>query len=289
MRLRRWGLALALVFAGPMALAQTGLRAVGLESQYADVLAQIGGSYVRVTAIQSNPDTDPHEFEVTPGVAAALRGADLVVENGLGYDAWAKRLLSGTRAQVLSVQALLHLPDSTPNPHLWYGPAAMPAVAAAAAAAFAARDPARQAEYAANLAAFNAALVPWNQELARIKSQYGQAPVAVTEPVADALLAAAGLRIMTPFSYELAVMNGTDPAPQDVAAQQALLRGHKVRVLVYNAQVTDPQTAALLALAKRHGVRVLPVYELMPASAGHYQDWMLHTTRALAQALAAGP
>jgi zinc/manganese transport system substrate-binding protein len=289
MRLRRWGWGFALAFAGHMALAQTGLRAVGLESQYADVLAQIGGPYVRVAAIQSNPDTDPHEFEVTPGVAAALRGADLVVENGLGYDAWAKRLLSGTRAQVLSVQALLHLPDSTPNPHLWYGPAAMPAVAAAAAAAFAARDPAHQAQYVANLAAFNAALAPWNQELARIKSQYGQAPVAVTEPVADALLAAAGLRIMTPFSYELAVMNGTDPAPQDVAAQQALLRGHKVRVLVYNAQVTDPQTAALLALAKRHGVRVLPVYELMPASAGHYQDWMLQTTRALAQALAAGP
>jgi zinc/manganese transport system substrate-binding protein len=283
----RLGFAAVLALAGHMAEARPVLHAVGLESQYADVLAQIGGAYVQVTAIQSNPNTDPHEFEVTPSVAQALQAADIVVENGLGYDAWASHMLAGTHAKVLSAQTLLNLPDATPNPHLWYRPDTMPAVAAAAAAFFEAKDPAHKPEYAANLRAFDASLAPWEREIALVKAKYAGARVAVTEPVADDLLQAAGLKIMTPFSYELSVMNDTDPAPQDVAAQEALLSGRKVRVFVYNKQVTDPQTQALVALAKAHDVQVLPVYELMPTSAAHYQDWMMQATLALNQALAA--
>lgn len=269
------------------ALAQPVLHAVGLENQYADVLEQIGGPYVKVTAIQSNPNTDPHEFEVTPGVAKTFHDADLLVENGLGYDSWAAQMLKGTKAKVLSAQALLNLPNSTPNPHLWYRTDTMPAVAAAAAAFFEAKDPAHKAAYEANLAKFDASLAPWTAEIAKVKAEYAGAPVAVTEPVADYLLHETGMKIMTPFSFELSVMNDTDPAPQDVAAEEALLKNRKVRVFAYNEQVTDPQTQALLALAKQHDVQVLPVYELMPASAAHYQDWMLQATTGLANALAA--
>ncbi len=287
MVIRRLGLGTGLALAGHISMAQPVLHAVGLENQYADVLAQIGGPYVQVTSIQSDPNTDPHEFEVTPSVAAAFHGADLVVENGLGYDSWADKMLEGTHAKLLSAQKLLNLPDSAPNPHLWYRTDTMPAVAAAAAADFEAKDPAHKAAYEANLAAFDASLSPWTQALAQVKADFAGAPVAVTEPVADDLLQAAGLKIMTPFSFELAVMNDTDPAPQDVTAQEALLRGRRVRVFAYNAQVSDPQTQSLLALAKAHDVPVMPVYELMPANAKHYQDWMLQATVALKQALAA--
>ena len=283
----RLGLGMILALAGPLAMAQPVLSAVGLESQYADVLAQIGGPYVKVISIQSNPNTDPHEFEVTPGVAAALHGANLVVENGLGYDAWAGQMLEGSRAEVLSAQKLLNLPDDSPNPHLWYRTDTMPDVAAAAASVFEAKDPAHKAEYVANLKAFDASLAPWKQEIEQVKAKYAGAPVAVTEPVADYLLQEAGMKIMTPFSFELSVMNDTDPSPQDVAAEEALLRGGKVRVFAYNEQVTNPETQALLALAKRNDVQVLPVYELMPASAAHYQDWMLQAATALSHALAA--
>ena len=54
--------ALARTSAGPVV-------AVGAENEYADVISQIGGPYVRVSAIMSNPNTDPHEFE-----ASAKRG-----------------------------------------------------------------------------------------------------------------------------------------------------------------------------------------------------------------------
>ncbi|MDE2238328.1 MAG: zinc ABC transporter substrate-binding protein [Rhodospirillales bacterium] len=285
--LSRLGLGAVLALAGQMAMAQPVLRAVGLESQYADVLAQIGGPYVKVSAIQSNPNTDPHEFEVTPSVAQIFQRADLVVENGLGYDGWAAEMLEGTHAKVLSAQKLLNLPDDTPNPHLWYRTDTMPAVAASAASFFEAKDPAHKAVYAANLKKFDTSLVPWKRALAQVKAKYAGAPIAVTEPVADYMLQEAGLKIMTPLSFELSIMNDTDPSPQDVAAEEALLRGRRVRVFAYNEQVTDPQTQSLLTLAKRHDVQVLPVYELMPASAAHYQDWMMQTTEALNQALAA--
>lgn len=281
--------AIVAVFAvsGHIAMAQPVLRAVGLENQYANVLEQIGGPYVAVTAIQSNPNTDPHEFEATPRIANIFHKADLVVENGLGYDSWATQMLAGTHAKVISAQNLLHLSDTTPNPHLWYRTDTMPAVAAAAAAFFEQKDPAHSAEYKANLVKFEASLIPWQQEIARVKAQFSSTPVAVTEPVADYLLEEAGLKILTPFSFQSAIMNDTDPAPQDVSLEENLLRNKKVRLFAYNEQVTDQQTQVLLDIAKKHGVQIVPVYELMPLTAKTYQDWMLQATTSLYTALKA--
>lgn len=281
------GMLLALAASAAQAKSQIVLHAVGLESQYANVMAQIGGPYVQVRAIEDNPNADPHEFELSPYVARVLNGADVIVANGLGYDSWADKLLACTEATVISAQAVRHLPESTPNPHLWYSPATMPAVARAVAAAYAAKDPNHAAMYWKNEEAFEASLAPWDKALADIKAHYAGTKVAVSEPVADYLLQAAGLSIATPFGLEAAVMNGTDPAPQDVSAQQALLASGKVRVFVYNQQVTDSLTASFLATAHKAALPVLGVYELMPPDAGTYQNWMMQTTQALATALAA--
>jgi zinc/manganese transport system substrate-binding protein len=278
------GLLLAL---GPgVVQAQPVLHAVGLESQYANVMAQIGGPYVQVSAIESDPNTDPHEFELSPDVARQFFSADVIVANGLGYDSWADTLLANTHAVVISAQAVRHLPDSTANPHLWYDPATMPAVARAVAAAFAAKDPAHAAQYAANEKAFEASLTPWVRALAALKAKYAGVKVAVTEPVADYMLQAAGLDIATPFSLQAAIMNGTDPAPQDVGTQTALLTSGDAKIFVYNQQVTDTLTVAFLAAAKTGGVPVLGVYELMPAGVQTYQGWMESETAELARDLA---
>lgn len=280
--------AAVLVLGAAQAQAQPVLHAVGLESQYANVMAQIGGPYVRVTSIESDPNTDPHEFELSPDVARQLSTADVVVANGLGYDDWADKLLANTHATVISAQAVRKLPDDTPNPHLWYDPATMPAVARAIAAAFAAKDPAHAAAYAANEKAFEASLKPWVSALAQVKQKYAGTPVAVTEPVADYMLQAAGLNIVTPFSLQAAIMNGTDPAPQDVSAQQALLSSGGVKIFFYNQQVTDDLTVSFLATAKRKNLPVLGVYELMPADAKTYQGWMMSETAEMARDLAGG-
>ncbi len=288
-RLRSLGVAFAVLCAVSPAAAGP-VRAIGIENQYADVIAQIGGPYVQVSAIETDPNTDPHSFEASPGIAGQIAGADLIVENGLGYDDWADKMIGATRRPariVIIVQHLLGLPDDTPNPHLWYGTDTMPAVAAAVATALSQLAPAQAAYFRANVVKFNASLEPWRDAIAAFKSAYPGVAMAVTEPVGDYLLQAAGADIVTPFTLQAAIMNGTDPSPQDVAAQNALFTGHRVKVFVYNQQVTDPLTQSFLNLAKANGVPVVGVYETMPAGYD-YQGWMLAEVTALRHAVAAG-
>ena len=265
--------------------------AIGVESQYADVLAQVGGPYVTARAILSNPNTDPHSFEASPRIAREVAGASVVVMNGLGYDAWIQRIMAAApnaQRQVIDVRELLGLPRDTVNPHLWYDPRTMPAVAEAAARAFAALDPPHAAFFHANAQRFAASLGPWKAALEALRSRYPDTPVAVVEPVANALLEAAGWRILTPLALQLAVMNGTDPAPQDVAAMQTLLRRREVKVFIYNQQVTGPLTASFLQLAIEQHIPVVGFYETMPQPGYDYQSWMLAETHALEAAVAHG-
>ncbi len=282
-------LSVAALISGCAGPAGGGLTAIGIESQYADVLSQIAGPYAGVRAIETNPNTDPHEFEATPSVARAIASASLVVENGLGYDPWAGRILAAApnaRRQVINVQRLLGLPV-TANPHVWYNPRTMPAVASAVAAALSRLRPAHSAYFQAQVRRFDASLEPWRRALAAFKRRHAGTPVAVTEPVADELLEAAGCTILTPYSLQIAIMNGLDPAPQDVAAEEALLREHRVKVLVYNRQVTNPLTTSFLELARRSGIPVVGVYETLPAGY-HYQSWMQAELAALEHAVSRG-
>ena len=110
------------------------IAAVAAENEYANVLEQIGGKYVKVTAIESNPNTDPHTYEASASTAQAVSGAKMLIENGVGYDTFMDKIASASpdsSRKVINVQKLLGLPESTPNPHLWYKPSTMPAVAKA--------------------------------------------------------------------------------------------------------------------------------------------------------------
>jgi zinc/manganese transport system substrate-binding protein len=265
------------------------ITAVGAENEYANVIGQIGGKYVQVSAIESNPNTDPHSFEASPSVAHVVSSAQLIVQNGLGYDSYMNKIESAAPSstrRVIDVQKLLGLPDSTPNPHLWYDPKTMPAVADAIARDLSSLQPAHAAYFRANLRAFDRSLKPWDQALARFKAAYPGTPVAVTEPVGDYLLQAAGARILTPFRFQADIMNGVDPAPQDISLQNSLFTGHKVKVFLYNQQVTDSLTQSFLEAAHRNGIPVVGVYETMPTPGYTYQSWMLAETRALQKALA---
>jgi zinc/manganese transport system substrate-binding protein len=267
------------------------IQAVGVENEYADVISQIGGPYVRVTAIETDPNTDPHSFEISPRVAARIADAQLIVENGLGYDDWADRIIAAVPAgnrKIINVQHLLGMPDATPNPHLWYDPKTMPAVADAVATALSALMPEQAKLFVANAAAFKASLKPWDDAIAGLKAAFPGIPVAVTEPVGDYMLQAAGTEILTPFGLQAAIMNGNDPAPQDVTLQNSLFTDHKVKIFVYNQQVTDPLTQSFLALARQNRIPIVGVYETMPEPGYHYQTWMLAEVNALREAVTRG-
>ncbi len=97
--------------------------AVGAENEYANVIAQVGGKYVQASGIMSNPNTDPHTFEASASVAREVSAAQLVVQNGVGYDTFMntiEKAAPNSARKVIVVQNLLGLPTDTPNPHLWY-------------------------------------------------------------------------------------------------------------------------------------------------------------------------
>jgi zinc/manganese transport system substrate-binding protein len=267
------------------------ISAVGAENEYANVISQIGGPYVAVTAVMSNPNTDPHTFEASPQVAETVGAAQLVVQNGVGYDGFMNTIEFASPSsgrKVIDVQSLLGLRASTEDPHLWYSPTTMPAVAGAIGTDLAALDPAHAAYFRSEVTTFDSSLEPWTQATAALKSGFSDAPVATTEPVADYMLQAAGLDNVTPWPFQAEIMNGVDPAAQDVSLEQGLLTGHQVRVFVYNQQVTDSLTQSLLALAQQNGIPVVGVYETMPTPGYDYQSWMVAEVHAVQQALASG-
>jgi len=265
------------------------IRVVAAENEYGNVAAQIGGKYVSVTSVESNPNTDPHTYEVSPGVAQAVSAAQLVIQNGVGYDVFMTKVESASpnsTREVIDVQSLLRLPDSTPNPHLWYDPTTMPRVANALAHDLATLRPAKAAYFTSNAATFIASLRPWLTAIAHFKATYPDTPVATTEPVADYMLEAAGTDNLTPFGLQADIMNGVDPSPQDVTFQTGLFARHKVKVFVYNQQVTDALTQTFITAAEKAGIPVIGVYETMPTPGYDYQSWMLAEVQALQKAVA---
>jgi zinc/manganese transport system substrate-binding protein len=297
--LRVWAVA---ALAGALALAVAGcggtsasaangsgvIDAIGAENEYANVLSQIGGKYVHVSAILDNPNTDPHSFEASPQVAREVGFAQLIVQNGVGYDSWINKIESAApnpSRKVIVVQNLLRLPDNTPNPHLWYDPKTMPAAARAMAADLAEIAPAHTVYFQANLRKFDASLTPWRDAIAQFKAAHSGVKAATTEPVADYLLTAMGINNVTPFTFQADIMNGVDPSPEDIALENSFFSQHKVALFAYNQQVVDGLTASIRQNALHDGVPVVGVYETMPTPGYDYQSWMLAEVHAIAKAV----
>jgi zinc/manganese transport system substrate-binding protein len=286
--------ALALAATGcsnsPASASSTGgvINAVGAENEYASVLSQIGGKYVRVSAILDNPNTDPHTFEASPQVAQEVSSARLIVQNGVGYDSWINKIESASPnsgRQVIVAQDLLGLPDNTPNPHLWYDPRTMPAAAKAMADDLSAIQPAHRAYFQWNLTKFDSSLQPWLDAIAQFKAANPGVKAATTEPVADYLLTAMGIDNLTPFTFQANIMNGVDPSPEDVALENSFFSQHKVVVFAYNQQVVDALTTSIRENALKDGVPVVGVYETMPTPGYTYQSWMLAEVTAIEKAV----
>ncbi|MEM5314094.1 metal ABC transporter solute-binding protein [Paraburkholderia sp. JHI869] len=263
---------------------------VAAENFYGDVVKQIGGNYVDVTSILSNPDQDPHLFEASPKTARALQNARVVVYNGADYDPWMTKLLGATGAgksgnnRTTIVAADLVGKKAGDNPHLWYDPKTMPAVARAVSAALGAADPAHKSVYDANLATFLASLQPVDAKVAALRARYQGQPVTATEPVFGYMSDAIGLD-MRNLRFQLAAMNDTEASASDIAAFERDLRERRVRVLIYNSQATEALTRRMLALAKQSKVPSVSVTETQPAGV-NFQQWMLAQLDSLDKALA---
>jgi zinc/manganese transport system substrate-binding protein len=265
-----------------------GLQVVAAENFWGNIAGQIGGKYVHVTSIITDPSADPHLYESSAQNAAAIASAKVVIVNGLGYDDFMNKLLAtsnGNSRTVLTAADILNVHASDANPHLWYDVPRVHIVADAMAASFAKADPTNAAVYAKNAAVFDNSLKPLLATITTIKQKYADAPVAYTERVPGYLLAAAGLSVKTPQGFASAIEDGNDPSPSDTADMNRLITNKEIRVLLYNSQATSAVTQNVQNLARLSGIPVIGVTETLPASQHTYQSWQQSQLNALLGAL----
>lgn len=272
-------------FASFPAVAAEPIHVVAAENFYGDIAQQIGGPTVKVTSILSNPDTDPHLFEASPSVARSLSDAQIVIYNGIDYDPWMADLLDASKApdRKSIVVADLIGKKSGDNPHVWYDPATMVALARAMKDALVAADPANQAEYEKRLTAFEDSLKPVQDRIGELKRRSVGVPVTATEPVFGYMFDALGM-VVRNEPFQLAVMNDTEPSPSQIAAFEDDLKAGKVKLLVYNSQASDPLAERMLKLARAAKIPVVGATETEPPGST-YQAWMTKELVAVDKAL----
>ena len=267
------------------------IRIVASTNVYGDIARQIGGDAVAVTSLIDDPSQDPHSFEADGQVQLALSKAQIVLENGGGYDDFVDTLLKGANnkgATVLNAADISGL-DQNPtkgefNEHLWYDFPVMQRVAEKIEATLSSLDASKKSTFEANTSAFVAKLDTLEAGEATIKAAHAGEGVAITEPVPLYLLDASGLVNKTPEKFSEAVEEGTDVSPLVLQQTLRLFSDHTVKVLVYNEQTSGPQTEQVLAAAKKAGVAIVPVTETIPTGKT-YISWMTANLAAVSAAL----
>jgi len=264
----------------------TTINVVAAENFYGDIVKQLGGSHVSVTSIISNPNIDPHEYESNVQTAVQVSKAQLVIENGGGYDDWMDKILSGSPNPNRFVlkgfdNAQLKLPE---NEHVWYSIDNAATIAQAITNDLKKLDPGNAATFENNLQIFKQSLQPIQQKIVEIKSKYAGTPVGLTETIYLYQAVPLGLNVLTPFEFQKAMAEGNEPPADTVVTAENQITHHLIKVLIYNVQTVTPSTTKLENDARAQNIPIVPVSETMPPGKT-YQTWMLDQLNTLEQDL----
>ncbi|WP_431278811.1 metal ABC transporter solute-binding protein, Zn/Mn family [Leifsonia poae] len=267
------------------------LSVVASTNVYGDIAQTIAGDAVKVTSLMNNPSQDPHSFEASAQNQLALSKADVVIENGGGYDDFMDTMLKagGTKkATVINVVDLSgkKAADGELNEHVWYDFPTVQKLTDKLVDVLSKADASQATTFKQNGEAFTAKLAGLQNREAELKQQYAGAGAAVTEPVPLYMLDAIGLKNKTPEAFSAAIEAGTDVSPAVLKETLDLISGGSVKLLAYNAQTSGPETEKVLSAAKSDGVAVVPVTETLP-SGKDYISWMTANLDAIGKALAA--
>jgi zinc/manganese transport system substrate-binding protein len=267
------------------------INVVAAENVWGSLAEQLGGSRVKVTSIINNPDADPHDYEPTAADGRAIAAADLVIINGVGYDAWAGKLADANPVAdrtTITVGDLAGAKEGD-NPHRWYNPddvrkvideitASYQKIDAAGAAFF---DSQHDAVLATNLKAYF-------DTISQIKGAYAGTPVGASESIFAMLSPALGLDLVTPAPFLTAISEGTDPTAADKATIDRQIKQKQIKVYVYNSQNATPDVQAQVDAAKAAGIPVTAITETLTPPGTPFQDWQAAQLTALKRALAQG-
>jgi zinc/manganese transport system substrate-binding protein len=265
------------------------ISVVASTNVWGDVVKQIGGDRVDVVSIISDPSADPHSYEANAQTQLALSKADLVVENGGGYDDFVDTMLGSVQSaapviNAVDVSGKQAAAGAELNEHVWYDFPTVDKVAQQVATQLTALDPADAAGFAGNVKTFSEQLAVLTTQVEAVKAAHAGAGVAITEPVPLYLLEAAGLENLSPDEFSKAIEQDTDVPPTVLAETLALFTDKKVVALFYNEQTTGPQTEAVLDAAKTNSIAVVPVRETLPEGQD-YLTWMQANVTAMARAV----
>jgi zinc/manganese transport system substrate-binding protein len=265
------------------------IQVVAAESFWGSIASQLGGSHVKVTSIINNPDADPHDYEPTAADARTVAGAQYTVVNGIGYDAWADKLLSANPAEGRTDLKVGDLVGIKPggNPHRWYSPDNVHQVIEKITADYKSLDPADAADFDKLKNTFETdTLAPYNNLVSGIKAKYAGTPIGASESIVSLLAEGLGLKMLTPDSFLSAISEGADPTARDKAAIDQQIAGKQIKIYVYNSQNATPDVQAQVKAAKAKGIQVATVTETPTPAGVSFQDWQVRQLQGIEQALA---
>jgi zinc/manganese transport system substrate-binding protein len=268
--------------------------------QWGDIVSQLGGDCAQVRTVLAGSSADPHDYEPAPSDAIAFEGAQLVVVNGGHYDAWAAKLAASSAPDAPLISAVdldsddtdhdhshdgAHDHDHAGNPHAWYRPASVAALADAVTAELSRLSPEAETYFEARRTEFDERLRDYHALIDTLRAEAAGKTYAATETVFDEMAAAAGLQDRTPAGYQAAASNETDPSPADLAALLGLLEGGGVDVLIVNTQTEGAVPDQVRGAARAGGVPVVEVTETVAPGSDSFQAWQVDQLTALAEAL----
>jgi zinc/manganese transport system substrate-binding protein len=265
------------------------VKVVAAENFWGSIAAQVGGSHVKVTSIIVDPNADPHSYEPTAADARTVAEAQYVIVNGAGYDPWADRLL---QANPVSGRKELNVGDFNgkhegDNPHMWYNPDFVTAVATKIRDDLKALDPSDATAFDQSAQTFlTTGLTRYHTLIATIKAKYSGTPVGATESIFSYMAPALGLNLITPYSYLKAVSEGQDISAADEATVEQQINQKQIMVLVYNSQNTPNNIQAVINLARAKGIPVTTVTETLTPATASFQDWQSNQLQGIEAALA---
>lgn len=290
--------------------ADAGISVVASTNVYGSLAAEIGGDRVSVTSIIDNAAQDPHSYEASARDRLAVQKADLVIENGGGYDAFIDTLLEDADdpAVVTAVEYAHDFPDNAGhdadaedhahdhttaeghdhiegfNEHVWFDPHTMIHVVEAIAAELTELDPEGAADFEAAAATITTELEGFEADLETLKTEAGDTGVFMTEPLPGYLVEAAGLTDLTPHGFAEAVEEGTDVAPATLLDALDVIDGGEVRAVLTNAQTGGSETSRIEDAAQDAGIPIVAFSELLEPGSS-YSEWMRDGIQSLADAV----
>ncbi|HEX3465029.1 MAG TPA: metal ABC transporter substrate-binding protein [Candidatus Elarobacter sp.] len=233
------------------------LRIVATTSTLASIVRGAAGASADVRSLVP-VGVSPEDFEPSPDTVAALRDADVLVENGAGLEGWLQTMIRNAANPRLRVVVCTDgLPVANANPHLWMDPVYARTYAGKIRDALIAADVPHTSAYRSASAAYDAQLVAL---ASRTRAKLATIPAShrtmiVFHDAFDYYARRFGLRI----AGAIEPLPGAEPNPAHIAELVRQARAENVRAVFAEHEYSDKLAHTVASSAG--GLKVAFLYD----------------------------